>query len=228
METSNRRVRSFVRRAGRLTPAQRRALDEYWPQFGIDYSVELLDFAGIFGRTAERVMEIGFGNGSLLVQRAAAHPEQDFLGVEVHEPGVGHCLLALQQAQLTNVRLLRHDAIEVLMHQIPDRSLSEVDLFFPDPWPKKRHHKRRIVQPAFVALIGRKLVAGGLFHAATDWQDYADHIETVMRQNSAFAPVENAAIDRPKTRFERRGEGLGHDIHERIYRYHAVYPKPPK
>ncbi len=178
----------------------------------------MLDLDGIFGRTADRVMEIGFGNGSLLAQRAEAHPETDFLGVEVHEPGVGHCLLALQQSSLTNVRIMRHDAIEVLEQQIPDHSLAEVDLYFPDPWPKKRHHKRRIVQPAFIELIARKLVAGGLFHTATDWANYANHIDEVLQKNSAFKLLEGVDISRPKTRFEQRGEGLGHEIRERIYR----------
>jgi len=218
VENRQRHVRSFVRRAGRLTVAQQRALHECWPQFGIDHGPDMLDLDSIFGRTADRVMEIGFGNGSLLAQRAQAHPETDFLGVEVHEPGVGHCLLALQQSGLTNVRILRHDAIEVLKLQIPDHSLAEVDLYFPDPWPKKRHHKRRIVQPAFIELIGSKLAAGGRFHTATDWANYADHIDEVLQQNSAFRLIEGVDTSRPKTKFEKRGEGLGHEIRERIYR----------
>ena len=150
-------IRSFVRRAGRLTSAQTRALEELWPLYGIDYSNETLDLDEVFGRCAPRTLEIGFGNGELLATLAARQPETDFLGIEVHEPGIGHCLLEIEKHELSNVRLLRHDAIEVLNRQIADAALNQVNLFFPDPWPKKRHHKRRIVQLAFLHLLSRKI-----------------------------------------------------------------------
>ena len=213
-----RRVRSFVRRAGRLTPAQRRALQELWQCYGIEFAREPVDFDEIFGRPGLRVLEIGFGNGELLAAVAAAQPECDFIGVEVHEPGVGHCLLRLEKLGLTNVRLIRHDAIEVLQQQVPDGALNQVNLFFPDPWPKKRHHKRRIVKPTFLALIHRKLTDGGLFHVATDWMNYAEHIEETINSVELFEVVEIDAATRPETKFELRGKRLGHDIWERVYR----------
>lgn len=217
-ESVRRPVRSFVRRAGRLTAAQNRALEELWPKYGIDFVERELDLDAVFGRTAPRTLEIGFGNGELLADMAAARPEHDFVGIEVHEPGVGHCLLALDKLGLTNVRLIRHDAVEVLTHQLPDAALDRVHLFFPDPWPKKRHHKRRIVQAGFVALLARKIVPGGLFHVATDWTNYAEHIEDTLNDCHAFEPVDDAASQRPETKFELRGKRLGHDIWERIYR----------
>jgi len=213
-----RRIRSFVRRAGRLTPAQQRALDELWPKFGIDYSAEPLDFDVAFGRSAPRILEIGFGNGELLATVAAAQPDTDFVGIEVHQPGVGHCLLQLEKHDLSNVRLICHDAIEVLRNQVPDAALNQVNLFFPDPWPKKRHHKRRIVQPTFLALIHRKLVDGGRFHVATDWMNYAEHIEDSINSVDLFETMDIDAASRPETKFELRGKRLGHDIWERVYR----------
>lgn len=211
-------IRSFVRRAGRLTVAQKRALEELWPAFGIDYSAAELDFDAIFGRKAPRVMEIGFGNGELLATMAADQADTDFIGVEVHEPGVGHCLLRLDRLGLTNVRLIRHDAIEVLNHQVPDAALNQVNLFFADPWPKKRHHKRRIVQPDFVALLSRKIVPGGVFHVATDWMNYAEHIEETVNADGRFEAATVDAMARPQTKFELRGKRLGHDIWEQLYR----------
>ena len=200
--TGPRRIRSFVRRAGRLTPAQRRALDELWPRYGVDYSPALLNLDALFQRRAPRTLEIGFGNGELLATLAAERPATDFLGIEVHEPGVGHCLLELERRGVDNVRLLRHDAIEVLRHQVPDAALSQVNLFFPDPWPKKRHHKRRIVQPSFLALLGDKLEAGGLFHVATDWMNYAEHIEATVNACPFFDA--GAGNDRRPARDEVR------------------------
>ena len=211
-------VRSFVRRAGRLTAAQGRALERLWPEYGIEFADAELDFAGIFGRRAPLVLEIGFGNGELLATTAAAQPDADFIGIEVHEPGVGHCLLELEKRALTNVRLIRHDAIEVLSSQVPDAALNRVNLFFPDPWPKKRHHKRRIVQAEFVALLARKIVAGGLFHVATDWMNYAEHIEVTVDASPSFEAVGGGGIERPETKFELRGKRLGHDIWEQVYR----------
>lgn len=211
-------VRSFVLRAGRLTAAQQRALETLWPDYGIDYAPRLLDLDEVFGRHAPRVVEIGFGNGEVLLALAEAMPDHDFLGIEVHEPGVGHCLLGLARRGLTNVRLIRHDAIEVLAQQIPDGSLARVNLFFPDPWPKKRHHKRRIVQPDFVALLAAKLEHGGLFHVATDWPNYAEHIEAVLASATMLVAVPGLPPARPGTRFEARGQRLGHPIWERCYR----------
>jgi len=167
-----RTVRSFVRRAGRLTTSQQRALEELWPAFGIEFSNEPLQFDILFGRAAPVVLEIGFGNGETLVQQAAEFPEADFLGIEVHEPGVGHCLLKAQDAGVSNLRLIRHDAVEVLDAMIPAGSLSRVNLYFPDPWPKKRHHRRRFVTPEHLDPLARCLKVGAIFRVATDIPDY--------------------------------------------------------
>lgn len=215
---SHQPVRSFVRRAGRLTVAQKRALKELWPTYGIEFTGSELELDAVFGRRAPRTLEIGFGNGATLAAMAAAQPDTDFIGVEVHEPGVGHCLLEIEERGLTNVRLIRHDAIEVLNMQAPDAALNQVNLFFPDPWPKKRHHKRRIVQQGFLVLLSNKLVPHGRFHVATDWMNYAEHIEESVNASGLFAPIESAAERRPETKFELRGKRLGHDIWERIYR----------
>ncbi len=211
-------VRSFVLRAGRLTAAQQRALETLWPRYGIDYAPRPLELDAVFGRHAPRVLEIGFGNGDALLAMAEAMPGHDFLGIEVHAPGIGHCLLGLERRGLTNVRLIRHDALEVLAQQIPDGALARVNLFFPDPWPKKRHHKRRLVQPAFVALMADKLEPGGLFHVATDWPDYARQIEEVLAACAALRPAPRLLPARPGTRFEARGQQRGHPIWEGCYR----------
>jgi len=177
---SRRNIRSFVLRGGRVTAAQKNALETLWSEYGIDEPSEPLDLARKFGRKAPAIMEIGFGNGDSLVAMAADDPDTDFIGVEVHEPGIGHCLLALHHRKLANIRIIRGDAVEVLRNQISDGALSAVNLFFPDPWPKKRHHKRRIVQPDFVTLLERKLEPGGILHTVTDWADYAEYIELVV------------------------------------------------
>jgi tRNA (guanine-N7-)-methyltransferase len=218
-------IRSFVRRAGRQTRAQDRALSELWPRFGVELPEEgaagTLDLATVFGRAAPCVLEIGFGNGDALISMAGAAPDRNFLGVEVHAPGVGHCLLAIERVGLTNVRLLMQDAGEILLAHLVDRSLSGVHLFFPDPWHKKRHHKRRLVQPGFVALLAARIAPGGYFHVATDWPDYAAHIREVLAGNPDFQSVECAPGSplggRPRTRFEARGERLGHPIWEAVY-----------
>jgi tRNA (guanine-N7-)-methyltransferase len=221
-----RAIRSYVIRAGRTTDAQRRARDEYWPRFGIDFDPALLDLDRCFGRRSARTLEIGFGNGEHLLERALASPERNFLGIEVHEPGVGHLLLAASKAQVSNLRVIAHDAVEVLQHQIGPESLDEVQLLFPDPWPKKRHHKRRIVQPEFAQLVASRLSPEGRFHAATDWTPYAEHMLTVL---NACPSLVNCAADlrfvspeevraRRATRFQRRGERLGHCVHELLYR----------
>ncbi len=211
-----RSVRSFVRRAGRITVAQKKALTDLWPSYGIPHTPGIIDFDRCFGRTAPRIVEIGFGNGEALVAAAMAHPEYDFVGIEVHEPGVGHCMLRVHDASLTNVRIISHDAVEVLKEQIADGALAGINLYFPDPWPKKRHHKRRIVQPDFATLMACKLAPDGQFHVATDWAPYAGHIDDVISSSGLFAPLRDAA-QRPKTKFERRGEQLGHEIWERIF-----------
>ena len=215
---ARRAVRSFVLRAGRMTVAQGRALEQLWPRLGLDFDGKVLDLDSIFGRRAPRVLEIGFGDGELLVDMASREPDKDFLGVEVHEPGVGHCLLLLEKLGLTNVRLIRHDAVEVLREQIPDGVLQRVNLFFPDPWPKKRHHKRRIVQPDFIRLVAAKLTAGGRFHVATDWAPYGEEIDAVLAAEPAFEKPAVVITDRPSTRFQRRGERLGHEVFEREWR----------
>lgn len=223
-QPARRAVRSFVLRTGRVTVAQRRALAELWPQFGIEFRSELLDLDQVFGRQAPRVMEIGFGDGELLAEMAEREPGQDFLGVEVHQPGVGHCLLLIAERRLTNVRLIRHDAVEVLREQIPDGSLQRVHLFFPDPWPKKRHHKRRIMQPEFARLVAAKLSSGGQLHVATDWAQYAEHMDAVLAAEPVFEKLREPAAERSSTRFERRGERLGHEVFERAWR--RVEPNP--
>ena len=213
-----RRIQSFVRRAGRLTASQRRALEELWPFLGIDFTSEVLALDAVFGRSAPRVLEIGFGNGETLVEQARSDPARDYLGIEVHEPGIGHCLIAARNAGIKNLRLIAHDAIDVLQAQIPAASLQRINLYFPDPWPKKRHHKRRIVQPAFLSLCAERLESYGSLHIATDWANYAEHIDEIFAQSADFVCGErrehdgNRPLDRPMTKFERRGLKIGHPI----------------
>ena len=217
-QEKKRTVRSFVRRAGRLTPAQQRALRELWPTFGIAFSDKLLDLNLLFGRTAPKVLEIGFGNGETLVEQAAANLSMDFIGIEVHEPGVGHCLLQTKAAKISNLRLISHDAIDVMHHQISDTALRRINLYFPDPWPKKKHHKRRILQYDFLQLVSQKISPSGTLHIATDWAHYAGQIDDLMSSNEEFRLSERrvhsggAPLDRPTTKFERRGVRQGHRI----------------
>jgi tRNA (guanine-N7-)-methyltransferase len=214
----HRTIRSFVRRTGRLTPSQQRALTELWPQYGVDYAATPLDLDALFGRHAPRVLEIGFGNGETLVEQAAENPDLNFIGIEVHEPGVGHCLLKAHDAGVTNLRLIKHDAIEVLEQQIPPLSLRRINIYFPDPWPKKRHHKRRLLQPSFLALLHDRLETGGTLHIATDWANYAEHIDEVFAAVDVFHCDErrehdgDRPLDRPCTKFEKRGLRHGHRI----------------
>ena len=221
MNSSNdnkRTIRSFVRRAGRITPSQQRALETLWPGYGIDYAETPLVYRDLFVREAPVVREIGFGNGETLVEQAANSPDRDFIGIEVHEPGVGHCLLKAEKAGVSNLRLINHDAIEVLRNQVPNGSLARLNLYFPDPWPKKRHHKRRIVQDAFVDLVADKLADGGTLNIATDWANYAEHIDEVLAGSARFRLAErrehegDAPLDRPQTKFELRGLRKGHRI----------------
>jgi tRNA (guanine-N7-)-methyltransferase len=219
-----RTIRSFVQRAGRITRAQERALAELWPRFGIEFSRERLDLDAVFGRRAPHVMEIGIGDGEALLEIARRRPEADFLGIDVHRPGIGHCLLGIESRGLGNVRLIAHDALDVLEHQLADESLDEVLLYFPDPWPKKRHHKRRIVQPAFAELVARRLRPGGVFRLATDWAPYAVHMLEVLAQSPSFTNASPTGDfvprpdSRPPTRFERRGERLGHEVFDLEFR----------
>ena len=217
--TGNKRtIRSFVRRTGRMTSGQASALERLWPVYGVESSSGVLNFTTLFGRSAPVVLEIGFGNGDTLVEQARQHPDLDYLGIEVHEPGVGHCLMQAEKQDVSNLRLVTHDAIDVLQDQITDNSLDRVNLYFPDPWPKKRHHKRRIIQLVFLARIAQKLRQDGSFFIATDWAGYAEHIDAILALDPFFELVErrehagDAPLDRVTTKFERRGLGKGHDI----------------
>ncbi|WP_432696997.1 tRNA (guanosine(46)-N7)-methyltransferase TrmB [Marinobacterium sp. YM272] len=218
-----RQVRSFVVRAGRMTEGQERALKENWPLYGLELSGGMLDFSGLFGDQRPVVLEIGFGMGDSLIEMARQAPEKGFIGIEVHPPGVGRLLSRVREEGLENIRVFCDDAIEVLAQCIPDNSLAGLQLFFPDPWPKKRHHKRRIVQPEFAQTIRKKLAVGGVFHMATDWENYAEHMMEVM---SAAEGYRNVAGDgqyspqpewRPVTKFQRRGENLGHGVWDLMF-----------
>ncbi|NVK54247.1 MAG: tRNA (guanosine(46)-N7)-methyltransferase TrmB [Alteromonadaceae bacterium] len=217
------KIKSFVKREGRLTKAQERALDEFWPTKGIDYEPSELDFSAVFNRSAPVVLEIGFGMGKSLVTMAHEAPELDFIGIEVHRPGVGACLADAGELSIENLRVMEHDAVEVLKNMIPDASLHRLQLFFPDPWHKKRHHKRRIVQPEFVELVRTKLAIGGTFHMATDWQPYAEHMAAVMNSATGYRNTasEGDYVDRPEyrpiTKFEVRGQKLGHGVWDLIF-----------
>lgn len=210
-------IRSFVLRQGRITPGQRRAIDELLPKFGIEFGPSL-DAAAVFGRSAPLIVEIGSGMGETTAAIAAAHPENDYLAVEVHLPGVGALLKRVGEMGLTNLRVIRHDAIEVLEKMIPDGSLAGVHLFFPDPWPKKRHHKRRIVQASFASLVARKLRVGGVLHAATDWVEYAEWMKDVFGAEAMLELLPAGRGDRPVSKFEARGVRLGHAVGDLRYR----------
>jgi tRNA (guanine-N7-)-methyltransferase len=218
-----RKVRSFVLRQGRFTDAQQRAFDELWPRFGLDYSGTLRDFDAAFGRSAKRILEIGFGNGQALRHSTQLDPARDHIGIEVHAPGVGRLLNALAEDNAGNVRLYHHDAVEVLQHEIADGTLDEVRIYFPDPWHKKRHHKRRLINDAFAALLVRKLASDGRLHLATDWQDYAeqmwDVLETTAGLSNTAGPRGHVARPawRPQTHFETRGQNLGHGVWDLLY-----------
>lgn len=218
-----RRIRSFVRRQGRLTKGQQQAIDLYWQQYGVDYQPEFIDLTKLFANDAPITVEIGFGMGHSLVAMAQANPQHNFLGIEVHLPGVGACLAAASEAKLTNLRVVCHDAVEVLQHCISDGSLQMVQLFFPDPWHKARHNKRRIVQSDFVQLIQQKLAIDGMLHMATDWQPYAEHMLAVMQDAYGFANLSPTAdyvprpSSRPETKFEKRGKRLGHGVWDLLF-----------
>jgi tRNA (guanine-N7-)-methyltransferase len=223
-QTPYRAVRSFVRREGRLTAAQQRALDELFPHYGVEPGQAPLDFPTIFGRRAPVVLDIGFGDGEALAEIARNHPERDYLGIEVHRPGVGRLLRQLADEAVPNVRVAAADAVEVMRHNIPSASLAGIQLFYPDPWPKKRHHKRRIVQPAWLELAASRLADEGFLHMTTDWTDYAEHMLEVVSDSDAFDNLAGEGRfapkpgERPPTKFERRGRERGHAIHDIILR----------
>jgi tRNA (guanine-N7-)-methyltransferase len=218
-------IRSFVLRQGRVSSAQQRYYDEGMPRWGVPYAISPLDFAANFGRTAPTILEIGCGMGETTATIAAAHPESDFIGIEVHAPGVGSLLKEIATRELTNLRVIRHDAVEVVRDMIPPASLAGIHIYFPDPWPKKRHHKRRLIQPPFVALLAARLAPGGYLHCATDWEEYAQQMLDVLSaepllKNSAtgFAP---RPAWRPQTKFETRGLKLGHGVWDVVFLRHG-------
>lgn len=226
-EIKLRPVRSFVRREGRATAAQKQAMETLWPKYGFEPGSGAgaeLEFQSLFGQDAPLVLEIGYGDGEALVDSAALEPGVNFIGAEVYTPGIGHCMIRIEQQALTNVRLCQSDAIDLLNWNIPDRALSEIRLFFPDPWPKKKHHKRRIVNNAFTRLVSRKLKTGGRIHFATDWSPYAEWAMDVFEDSPTLENVAGAWQFTPRpdartmTKFERRGQRLGQASRDLIYR----------
>ena len=221
-ELKNRHIRSFVLRQGRVSPAQQRAVETLLPRYGIPYATQPLDLDQAFGRAAPKILEIGFGMGDSTATIAQAHPENDYLVLEVHTPGIGNLLKLIDTQQIANIRIMQHDAVEVLRDMVPDNSLDGVHIFFPDPWHKARHNKRRLIQQPFIAQLVRKIKPGGYIHVATDWQDYAEQVLAVL---SAEPLLENTAEDyatrpdyRPLTKFEQRGLRLGHGVWDLVFR----------
>ena len=214
-------IRSFVLRQGRVSNAQRRAVDTLLSVYGIVYAPGGLNFAQIFGRSAPTILEIGFGMGETTALIAQAHPENNYLGIEVHTPGVGSLLKRIAEDKLANLRLIQHDAVEVLEHMIAPAALAGAHIFFPDPWPKKRHHKRRLIQSGFVALLASRLAPGAYVHAATDWQEYAEQILAVFAAEPGLANTAPGFAPRPDyrplTKFESRGLKLGHGVWDVIF-----------
>ncbi|MFV9615493.1 MAG: tRNA (guanosine(46)-N7)-methyltransferase TrmB [Gammaproteobacteria bacterium] len=216
-------IKSFVLRQGRLTGAQQHALDKHWLTYGIDFSEQVLSFNKLFNKQNEVIVEIGFGNGESLLQQAKNQPETNFIGIEVHGPGVGHLIHLANSENIHNIKIIRHDAVEVLKHQLADNSLLQLQLFFPDPWHKKRHQKRRIINPAFIQLAHKKLKTGGFFHMATDWQHYAEQMLAEMDTAEGFLNTSGSGNyaknqgARCESKFERRGLKLGHGVWDLIY-----------
>jgi len=225
---SHRAIRSYVLRQGRLSNAQRRAHETLLPRFGVPYSPGILDLQQLYGRAAPRILEIGFGMGETTAEIAAAHPENDYLALEVHTPGVGSLLKLIAERGLANVRIVQHDAVQVLEHMIAPGAFDGAHIFFPDPWPKKRHHKRRLIQPAFIALLASKLKPGGYVHAATDWEEYAGQILEVFSGEPALTNTAAAYAPRPDyrplTKFEQRGLRLGHGVWDVIFKTPLTRP----
>jgi len=221
-DLSRRHIRSFVLRQGRVSPAQQRACGELLPRFGIQYAAQPMDLALTFGRNAPKILEIGFGMGDSTATIALEHPENDYLAIEVHTPGVGNLLKLIDAQHISNIRIIQHDAVEVLRDMIGERTLDGVHIFFPDPWHKARHNKRRLIQAPFIAQLVQKLKPGGYIHVATDWQDYAEQMLAVL---SAEPLLENTTSDyasrpayRPLTKFEQRGIRLGHGVWDLVFR----------
>nr|WP_210247245.1 tRNA (guanosine(46)-N7)-methyltransferase TrmB [Aliikangiella marina] len=224
LQEFQRKIRSFVRREGRMTAGQASAFEELMPKYGFEYRSEALDLKDLFGNDHPVVMEIGFGMGASLAEQAANNPQLNYLGIEVHRPGVGSLLARVREGGQTNIRVVSHDAVEVLEHMIADNALDRVQLFFPDPWHKKRHHKRRIVKSDFVQQLYRKLAQGGIFHMATDWENYAQHMLEVMQAEQGWVNLSETndyvprPDDRPITKFEKRGERLGHGVWDLMFK----------
>ena len=221
-EIQHRAIRSFVLRAGRLGTGQSKALEELGPRYVLPYAAAPMDWPGVFGRQAPRILEIGFGMGGATAEIARGHPENDYLGVEVHTPGVGALLKRIGELDLANLRIIQHDAVEVLQHMLAESSLDGIHIFFPDPWHKKRHHKRRLIQPAFVELLASRLGPGGYLHLATDWEDYARQMLEVLAANPLLRNTTDSYAPRPDhrplTKFEQRGLRLGHGVRDLVFR----------
>ena len=222
MNTAHRPIRSYVLRQGRVSSAQRRAYDSLLPRYGIPFSDSIVDLDAAFGRSAPRILKIGFGMGETTTQIAARHPENDYLGIEVHTPGIGGLLRRLEELGLPNVRIIQHDAVEVLQRMIAPCTFDAVHIFFPDPWPKKRHHKRRLIQPPFITLIADRMRPGAYIHVATDWQHYAEQILELLAADPALANMAEGFAPRPEyrplTKFENRGLKLGHRVWDIVFR----------
>jgi tRNA (guanine-N7-)-methyltransferase len=222
MNESHRSIRSYVLRQGRVSNAQQRAHDTLLPRYGIPFSPDSIDLNKVFGRNAPKILEIGFGMGETTAAIAAEHPENDYLGIEVHTPGVGGLLKRIAELGLDNVRIIQHDAVEVLTHMIAPSTFDGTHIFFPDPWPKKRHHKRRLIQPAFISLLAERMNPGAYLHVATDWQEYAEQVLAVLTAEprllntaAGYAPRPDY---RPRTKFESRGLKLGHGVWDIVFR----------
>lgn len=223
-----REIKSYVRRVSRMTPRQKRGMEALWPRFGVEYDASPLNLDLLFERSAPKNVEIGFGMAENLIAVASTHPQEDFIGIEVHTPGVGHALNEIEEKKLTNVRLIQHDAVEVLKHQIPNHSLNSISIFFPDPWHKKKHNKRRLINDEFCALLATKLQKNGKVYLATDWEDYAVQMLKVFNRTEHF---ENQSPNgtycermdfRPLTKFESRGHRLGHNTWDLIFKLRSL------
>lgn len=216
---SRRKIRSFMRREGRMSKRQTHAYHSLFPKYGIEFNNQPLNFNAVFNNPYPTVLEIGFGMGDTLAKMAEENPDTNFIGIEVHRPGVGSLLATMEEKHIDNIRVFCHDAVEILQHAIPDQSLHAIHIFFPDPWPKKRHHKRRLIQPAFVKLLSEKVHTDGVLHIATDWKPYADWILEIMAASPDFREVpENSSYQRPTTKFEKRGLRLGHGVWDMVFK----------